>query len=324
MTTTIEDLPIRARPEGLHKLCDHLKSGGTDRGTIISDMPYDEDFVDEHINYGQVLGFLSEDDRTINLQDRGVRLAYENGVSSLTEELFLRGLKEDNIYLEFLECIRGGDRADENSIRLSDVMRNVKTSFGDIPFEEYELESGVRTFFMTLEAAGLGTYRLRRGSSESRLDLREGIKLGDVIDESIKNLKRPTPTPQSQGTFLDGFDNQLQARVEPQFRRGFYHDAVGTAFTVLEDRIRDVGGFDPDDHGKVLMTNAFDEDSGPLSMGDVRSEKEGFKLLYTGAYQALRNPPSHRILDDMDSQQAKDALSMVNFLLTLVENKRSP
>ncbi|MFC6755863.1 TIGR02391 family protein [Halomicroarcula sp. GCM10025894] len=251
-------------------------------------------------------------------------LAYERGVAGSTEPFFLDGLLEDHLYAEFSEYLGDEERPDPNEITESEVLRVIRLNYELNGVEEPDLQSGVRTYFLTLDAAGLGEYKLATANTEHRIVFRDDITIEDLADGDADSLRRPGAREVADPSeiFHDGFDEQLLTRISPQFRYGLFQDAVGTAYTVLEDRIRDKGNFSNEDHGQDLMSKAFDGDSGPLAMGNASAEKEGFKLLYMGAYMSLRNPPSHRILDDMNKQQAQDAISMVNFLLTLVENQK--
>lgn len=320
----IIEMPVRARPDGLHKICGDLKGRTSTQEELTEDSIGDSEFVSEHIRYGKLLGFIQQEDGVCSLTERGVSLAYEKGISGPTEPFFLDGLLEDHLYTKFSEQLGDEQRPDPSEITESEVLRIIRLNYDLDGMEEPDLQSGVRTYFLTLEAAGLGEYKLATANTEPRIVFRDDITIEDLADGDADSLRRPgvREVANPSEIFHDGFDEQLLTRISPQFRYGLFQDAVGTAYTVLEDRIRDKGGFTNEDHGKDLMAQAFDGDSGPLAMGNAAAEKEGFKLLYMGAYMSLRNPPSHRILDDMNKQQAQDAISMVNFLLTLVENQK--
>lgn len=320
----MSEIPVRARPDGLHKICEDLKGRTATKDELTDDSIGDSEFVSEHIRYGELLGFIYHEDGEYSLTERGVSLAYEKGIAGPTEPFFLDGLLEDHFYMEISKQLSEAERPNLGEISESEVLRIIRLNYELDGTEESDLQSGVRTYFLTLEAAGLGTYKLATANTEPRIVFRDDITIDNLASGDADSLRRPGAREVANPSeiFHDGFDEQLLTRISPQFRYGLFQDAVGTAYTVLEDRIRDKGGFSKKDHGRDLMSQAFDGDSGPLAMGDVAAEKEGFKLLYMGAYMSLRNPPSHRILDDMNKLQAQDAISMVNFLLTLVENQR--
>lgn len=66
------------------------------------------------------------------------------------------------------------------------------------------------------------------------------------------------------------------------------------------------------------MTEAFRPD-GPLAMGKTEAEKEGSMLLYRSAIMALRNPVSHRFVDEIDKDYARDVIHTVNLLLRVID-----
>lgn len=114
-------------------------------------------------------------------------------------------------------------------------------------------------------------------------------------------------------------DNELSERVVPEYEGGHYQSAVRTAFTVLEERVRDEGGFPQELSGAALMLDAFNSEDGPLSFGATDGEQDGVMFLYRGAFQALRNPVSHRFVDEVDEDYARDAIHTVNLLLRLLD-----
>lgn len=118
-------------------------------------------------------------------------------------------------------------------------------------------------------------------------------------------------------------DQELADRVIPEYEDGHYQSAVQSAFIILEERIREWGGFGRDIHGDDLMTEAFSPDDGPLSFGETGGEKQGVMFLYRGAMLSLRNPASHRFIDEVDKDYARDAIHTVNLLLRLMEKNTS-
>jgi uncharacterized protein (TIGR02391 family) len=112
-------------------------------------------------------------------------------------------------------------------------------------------------------------------------------------------------------------DDELAARALTEYEDGHYQSAVQTSFVVLEERVRDVGGFRQSKHGAELMTDAF-RPGGPLAVGETESEKEGTMLLFRGSVMALRNPVSHRFTDEIDQEYARDVIHTVNLLLRVI------
>ena len=80
-------------------------------------------------------------------------------------------------------------------------------------------------------------------------------------------------------------------------------ESVFVAFKVVEERLRALMSKSNDDEEDLkadrLITNALHVDKGVLSDSSLtRSEREGMLLLFKGAYQFVRNPRAHRIIDN--------------------------
>jgi len=117
-------------------------------------------------------------------------------------------------------------------------------------------------------------------------------------------------------------DEELAERVLSIYENGQYQDVVRNAFIVLEERVRDKGGFSEDKCGVNLMTESFNPaDPGPLAMGKTNSEKEGTMLLYRSVFMALRNPVSHRFIEEIDQDYARDIIHTVNLLLRSIDEE---
>lgn len=134
--------------------------------------------------------------------------------------------------------------------------------------------------------------------------------IGEILDEttieSVLNLQ----------------DQELMFDAEPEYTNGHYQSSVKTAFRVLEERIRCKGEFSIDMTGSDLAKQAFRED-GELEIGATGGEIEGWMFLYAGGFQALRNPPSHRSMPDIDQDRARQILSFVDLLLQTLEEKHA-
>lgn len=88
---------------------------------------------------------------------------------------------------------------------------------------------------------------------------------------------------------------------------------------MLEEQIRDEGGYSQDITGTDLATEAFNI-GGPLSFGETDEEKKGVMHTYRGAFKCLRNPSAHRFLDDLSEDEAYSILSFANLLLMWLED----
>lgn len=141
--------------------------------------------------------------------------------------------------------------------------------------------------------------------------------LGRAIEREREDIGHVT----SDFTQVDTgvLDEELEDRCVPKFEDGHPQSAIQSAMIVLEERVREKGDYSPNSFGTNLMKDAFHMDDGPLAFGESKSEKVGVMFLYRGVIQALRNPASHRPLEEADEGYARDVIHTVNLLLRLLE-----
>lgn len=115
-----------------------------------------------------------------------------------------------------------------------------------------------------------------------------------------------------------GFDSELVARCAPDVAAHRYQEAVRSAFVLLEGRIRRESMARANVGGHELVVHAFQPENGKIPVGLDQSEKLGVFNLFQGAFQAFRNPATHRPdLDEASRTEALGQLSLVNLLLDL-------
>ncbi len=72
------------------------------------------------------------------------------------------------------------------------------------------------------------------------------------------------------------------------------------------------------------MAKAFDQDKpklqlNPLTSTSDKSEQEGFKLLYMGAMQGIRNPKAHELTAQDDAYRTLEYLALASLLAKRAE-----
>lgn len=82
------------------------------------------------------------------------------------------------------------------------------------------------------------------------------------------------------------------------------------------------GGTEP---ARALMARAFDQDTPLLPLNDAasvsdRDEQEGFKLLFMGAMQGIRNPKAHDLFDELAEERALDYLAFASLLMRRLDD----
>ena len=104
--------------------------------------------------------------------------------------------------------------------------------------------------------------------------------------------------------------------------RGEHADAIGFAMKKVEIAVREASGFGTNKFGVNLMRQAFGE-GGPLRDSNAnKSEEDGLKSLFAGAFGVFRNPHAHR---DVPVEDITEALTLVLFashLLHIVDSRK--
>lgn len=150
---------------------------------------------------------------------------------------------------------------------------------------------------------------------------------GDMLDNTTAKydvvsskaaLRQPTPVS------LPGLHALISAASGSQVATHHYDDAVFNAFKAIEDRVKSLTGHA--DIGKRLMTAVFNEQNPLLDITSDNSdasqkadEREGFKFLFMGGAQALRNPRGHGPSLQAGEQEAMEMLATASLLMRALD-----
>jgi len=118
------------------------------------------------------------------------------------------------------------------------------------------------------------------------------------------------------------FVSQLAEIIDPELTRSCldksYEDAITSAFRILEVRVRNRINAKPELVGTELMDDAFNPDRGKLVFGETSSERQAVYQIFRSAYMMLRNPPSHRYLEEFAGAEIVEIIMFVDFLLKVL------
>lgn len=125
------------------------------------------------------------------------------------------------------------------------------------------------------------------------------------------------PGPMSVTCVLHPLIDEVAAE---RFDKGFYRDAVRSAFQAIEHRVQTLAG--TGEVGERLMGIAFGAKPDPPKLtvtrstgASLESEQNGMQFLFKGATGALRNPRMHGPDDKDDRDEAEEMLVFASFLM---------
>ncbi len=118
------------------------------------------------------------------------------------------------------------------------------------------------------------------------------------------------------------FISKLSEIIDDELNRSCldksYEDAITSAFRILEVRVRNRIKAGPELIGTELMDVAFHPEKGKLVFGETASERQAVHQVFRSAYMMLRNPPSHRYLEDFAGAEIVEIVMFVDFLLKIL------
>jgi uncharacterized protein (TIGR02391 family) len=122
---------------------------------------------------------------------------------------------------------------------------------------------------------------------------------------------------------LEGLHPAILAAASKLFTDGHYAAAIFEAFKAVELRVRSITGIE--ESGTQLMGRAFSGSPAPIVMATERGrsgkdEQEGFKLLFIGAMQGIRNPKGHEAVTQQDPQRALEYLAFASLLMRRLDD----
>src|SRR5271165_181372 len=133
--------------------------------------------------------------------------------------------------------------------------------------------------------------------------------------------------PPAETSVLHPFESRnvhpsLPPKVKKLFDDGHYPEATLLAFKYLDKKIQKLSGIAKT--GFALMMDAFDGSNPkvqltPLKTISERDEQQGYRFVFAGGMQGIRNPRGHEdaVVDDPDI--CLDHLSFVSMLLRRLE-----
>lgn len=122
---------------------------------------------------------------------------------------------------------------------------------------------------------------------------------------------------------LEGLHPEIIAAAGALFSDGHYSAAIFEAFKAVEVRVRKQSGIDAS--GRDLMAKALGGDSPPISVASTsgrsgQDEQEGFKFIFMGTMQGIRNPKGHELIQQTEPEPTLEYLAFASLLMRRLDD----
>lgn len=159
--------------------------------------------------------------------------------------------------------------------------------------------------------------------------MQNSLEKFEAIVRTLARLPRQEPAVPlgAESPSLHPFDSRnihpdLPTKVRELFDDGHYPEATSLAFKYLDKKVQKYSGLA--ESGYKLMMAAFDGAAPKVKLNALgttseKDEQQGYRFVFAGAMQGIRNPRAHEptIVDDPDV--CLDHLSFVSLLLRRLE-----
>ncbi len=151
----------------------------------------------------------------------------------------------------------------------------------------------------------------------------------EAIARALTRLPRQEPARQAatETPSLHPFDSRnihpdLPVKVRELFDDGHFPEATSLAFKYLDKKVQKHSGLT--ESGYKLMMAAFDGATpkvklNPLVTTSEIDEQQGYRFVFAGGMQGIRNPRAHEVTIVDDPDICLDHLSLVSLLLRRLE-----
>lgn len=145
-----------------------------------------------------------------------------------------------------------------------------------------------------------------------------------VIGERTGGIAN-TVTPPEQDTRIAALHSDVREVADRYLESGHPEVAIFEAFKAINKRVKTMTGLDLD--GSKLMGEAFSNSDPPLILGDLltqtgRDIQAGFRFLFMGAVQGIRNPDAHELFQALDAEEALETLAFASMLMRRLDEAK--
>lgn len=144
-----------------------------------------------------------------------------------------------------------------------------------------------------------------------------------VIGDPVKGKRVRSPI--LRDARLAVMHPEILAVSELLFRDGHRAAAVFEAAKAVNNRVKKLSELSGD--GMGLMSNAFKDDQPALVLGDLTTQtgkdiQAGYRFLFMGSQQAIRNPNAHEQFGELDDDEAFELLGLASHLMRKLDEAK--
>lgn len=133
-------------------------------------------------------------------------------------------------------------------------------------------------------------------------------------------------TPPEQDARIGALHSDVREVADRYLESGHPEVAIFEAFKAINKRVKAMTGLDLD--GSKLMGEAFSNTDPPLLLGDLSTQtgrdiQAGFRFLFMGAVQGIRNPDAHELFKALDAEEALETLAFASLLMRRLDEAKT-
>ncbi len=132
-------------------------------------------------------------------------------------------------------------------------------------------------------------------------------------------------TPLGRDARIAALHADVRQAADRYLESGHMEVAIFEAFKAINNRVKAMTGLDED--GSKLMTHAFATENPRIILADLSTEtgkniQAGFRFLFMGAVQGIRNPDAHEQFRPLDDEEALEKLAFASMLIRRLDEAR--
>ena len=146
-----------------------------------------------------------------------------------------------------------------------------------------------------------------------------------VIGERTSGIAGTAMAP-GQDTRIAALHSDVREVADRYLESGHPEVAIFEAFKAINKRVKAMTCLDLD--GSKLMGVAFSDNDPPLILGDLSTQtgrdiQAGFRFLFMGAVQGIRNPDAHELFQALDAEEALETLAFASMLMRRLDEAKT-